>query len=91
MKFKVERNFLVKTDEFIELDPKDFLHCADISELNDEIEDYISSKCEHPTHPNMIYSEELGCRYYDFYWNSKNEESFYSKWQELKGLPKQLF
>ena len=89
MKFRIERNFLVRTEEYIELNPKDFLHCANIEELNTEVEEYINGLCEHPKHPSLIYSEEIGCRFYD-HWFENNEESFYTKWQELKGLPQQL-
>ena len=89
MKFRVERNFLVRTEEYIEINPEDFLHCANIEELNNEVEEYVNDLCEHPKHPNLIYSEEVGCRFHDYYFEN-NEESFYTKWQELKGLPQQL-
>jgi len=85
MKFIVERNFLVKTEEVLDLNPKDFLHCANIMELNDEINDYISNKCEHPTHPGFQDSEEIGCRYFEQW-----PFSFYLEWQKLKGLPEEL-
>ena len=91
MKFRVERNFLVKTEEFIELNPKDFIHCANILELNDEIEDYISNKCEHPNHPGFQSSEEIGCRYYENWpFETIDIKSFYLEWQKLKGLPQEL-
>lgn len=91
MKFKVERNFLVRTEETIDLDPKDFLHCANIMELNDEIEDYISDRCEHPKHPGFQDSEEIGCRYYDNWpFNALNTKSFYLEWQKLKNLPEEF-
>ena len=91
MKFKIERNFLVKTGEYLDLNPKDFLHCATIAELHDEIDDKVSELCTHPTHPNLIYSEELGCRYYDNWpFETIDTKSFYDEWQRLKGLPKEL-
>ena len=34
MKFKIENNWLLRTEEDIELNPKDFVHCATIEELN---------------------------------------------------------
>ena len=40
MKFEVERNFLVRTYEEVDLDPKKFLHCATVEEINLELEDY---------------------------------------------------
>ena len=48
MKFKVENNWLVRTEEDIELNPKDFVHCSTIEELNDEIHDYIHNKMQFP-------------------------------------------
>ena len=39
MKFKVDRVFLVKTHEEIDINPKNFLYCANIEELNNEIDD----------------------------------------------------
>ena len=50
MKFKVENNWLLKTEEDIELNPKDFIHCTNIEELNDEIKDYIH---QHMSFPDM--------------------------------------
>ena len=91
MKFRVERNFLVKTEELIDLNPKDFLHCANIFELNDEIEDYISNKLEHPKHSGLQSSEEIGCRYYENWpFETFDTKSFYLEWQRLKGLPQEL-
>lgn len=91
MRFKVERNFLVKTYEEIELDPKKFLHCSTIEELNDEIEDFIScSNSDHPTHPGFQCSEELGMRFWDSWFENDNDKSFYVEWQRLKGLPAEL-
>jgi len=83
MKFLVERNFLVRTYEEVDLNPKDFLHCADIAELYDEVEEAIQD-CEHPTHPNRESSEQLGVNFWD------NSLSFYKEWQKLKGLPQEL-
>ena len=50
MKFKVENNWLLKTEEDIELNPKDFVYCTNIEELNDEIKDYIH---QHMAFPDM--------------------------------------
>ena len=85
MKFRVERNFLVRTCEKIELNPEDFLHCSSIDELHNEIEDYINEYVKHPTHPGFEESEELGMRYYD-----TTLGKFFDEWQRLKGLPKEL-
>lgn len=87
MKFEVERNFLVRTYEEIDLDPKNFLHCATIEEINLELEDYFYSICKHPTHPHLVESEELGMRFSN---TCYVDNSFYSEWQRLKGLPKEL-
>lgn len=84
MIFNVERTFLVKTREEVNLEPKDFLHCATIEELTDEVEDAVYNKTEHPTHPGFEISEEIGTRFWD------STYSFYNKWQELKGLPQNL-
>lgn len=89
MKFKIERTFLVRTEEFIEFDPKDFLHCATIEELNNEIEDKIDNSCEHPNVKGLQLSEEIGLRYYDYY-PFDGTKSFYQEWQRLKGLPQEL-
>lgn len=90
MKFKVERNFLVRTyDEEIEIKPEDFLHCATIEELVDEVEDFINDKIVYPTHPNLGSAEELGHRFWTFL-NDSNTESFYDEWQKLKNLPEEL-
>ena len=83
MKFKIERNFLVRTYEEIELDPETFISCGDIEELTNEIEDCINI-CEHPTHPNLESSEQLGVYFSD------KSSSFYKEWQRLKGLPQEL-
>ena len=34
MKFKIENNWLLRTEEDMELNPKDFVHCANIEELS---------------------------------------------------------
>ena len=41
MKFKIEANYLIKTEKDIELNPKKFLHCATIEELTSEVEQYM--------------------------------------------------
>ena len=84
-KFNVERNFLVRTLEEIELNPEDFLHCASIDELHNEIEDYIDKYIKHPKHSGLVESEELGVRYYDTTFGK-----FFDEWQKLKGLPQEL-
>ena len=89
MKFKVERNFLVRTYEEVDLNPENFLHCANIQELCDEVEDYINIICEHPTHPGFEESEQLGVHFQDAHYES-NLKSFYIEWQKLKGLPQEL-
>lgn len=90
MKFKVERTFIVKSEELIELDPKDFIHCANIEELVEEIEDELS-KCEHPKINGFQSSEQIGCYYYDNYpFEPIGTKSFYTEWQKLKGLPEEL-
>jgi len=89
MKFKIERTFLVRTDEELDLDPNRFLHCATIEELNDEIEEYIDDFCEFPEHPKLDSCEQLGVRFWNPWYND-NSKSFYSEWQRLKGLPQEL-
>lgn len=84
MKFKVERNFLVRTCEDIDLNPKDFLHCATVDELYDEVEDYINDFVKHPEHPGLEESEVLGNHFWDTTFN------FFNEWQKLKGLPQEL-
>lgn len=90
MKFKVERNFLVRTYEEIEMNPEKFLHCSTIEELSDELEEYIYNASEHPSHPGFQNSEEIGVRYWDSWFENDNDKSFYSEWQRLKGLPQEL-
>ena len=90
MKFKVERNFLVRTEETIELNPKDFLYCANIEELNDEIQTKLWDCVEHPKIKGFQSSEEIGVRFWDNWFNEENDKSFYSEWQKLKGLPQEL-
>jgi len=90
MKFKVERTFLVKTEEFVELDPKDFIHCANVDELVGEIDDKLSD-CKHPEVDGLQYSEQIGCYYYENYpFEPIGTKSFYTEWQKLKGLPEEL-
>ena len=89
MRFAVERTFLVRTYEEIELDPKKFIHCSSIEELNEEISDYIHFQTEHPTHPGFQGSEEIGTNYWDL-WYDYGGQSFYLEWQKLKGLPQEL-
>lgn len=87
MKFTIEQIFLSRVTRELDINPKDFLYCANVEELNTELEDYIHNRCDFPANADEI--EELGMRYYQEWWNS-NEESFYLKWQELKGLPVNL-
>ena len=87
MKFRIENNWLLRTEEDIELNPKDFVHCATIEELNDEIKDYIH---QHMKYPNMeggycLYEESLGTEYWDTTYGE-----FMLEWQKLKGLPQEL-
>lgn len=87
MKFKVENNWLLRTEEYIELNPKDFVHCATIEELNDEIKDYIH---QYMKYPNMekgycLDEESLGTEFWDTTYGE-----FMLKWQKLKGLPQEL-
>lgn len=87
MKFKVENNWLLRTEEDIELNPKDFVHCATIEELNGEIKDYIY---QHMSFPNMekgycLCEESLGTEYWDTTFGE-----FMLEWQKLKGLPQEL-
>ena len=90
MKFKVERNFLVRTEEVIELVPNNFLHCATIEELFEEVEEQIESMCKHPTAYGLQSSEEIGVRYYDNWFSEDNGKSFFIEWQKLKELPQEL-
>lgn len=88
MKFKVECNWLLRTEEEIELYPKDFIHCATIAELNDEIEDSINNRIKYPNmeKDSTVTEEEcLGIRYWDM-----NFGEFMKEWQKLKGLPEEL-
>lgn len=87
MKFKVENNWLLKTEEEIELNPRNFLYCSNIEELNNEICDFIH---DHMKFPNMekgycIYQECLGTRFWD-----ETYGEFMIEWQKLKGLPQEL-
>lgn len=87
MKFKVENNWLVRTEEDIELDPKDFLHCSNIEELNDEIYDYIHNRMQFPEMKKgfIMYEEALGTNFWDTTYGT-----FMLEWQKLKGLPAEL-
>lgn len=89
MKFKVKRNFLVRTEETIDLDPKDFISCANIEELNDEVLDYIHNITDFPFYDQCIECEQLGVEFYNDYWE-ENEKSFYKEWQKLKNLPEEF-
>ena len=87
MKFKVENNWLLKTEEDMELNPKDFVHCATIEELNNDINDYIH---QHMKYPNIernyvLYEEVLGTTYWDTTYGE-----FMKEWQKLKELPQEL-
>ena len=87
MKFRIENNWLLKTEEDMELNPKDFVHCATIEELNDEIRNCIY---QHMKYPNMeknyvTYEETLGTEYWDTTYGE-----FMLEWQKLKGLPVEL-
>lgn len=87
MKFRIENNWLLQTEEEIELNPKNFLHCSNIEELNDEICDFIN---DHIKFPNMekgycLYQQCLGTRYWDTTYGD-----FMKEWQKLKGLPEEL-
>lgn len=87
MKFKVENNWLLRTEEDIELNPKDFIHCANIEELNSEVEDYINNIMKFPKmEENYVAFEEcLGTRFWDTTYGE-----FMKEWQKLKGLPQEL-
>ena len=87
MKFKIENNWLLRTEETIELNPKDFVHCANIEELNNEIEDYINQNMKFPNMEKEYCMDEelLGTRYWDITFGD-----FMLEWQKLKGLPEEL-
>lgn len=95
MRFKVEANYLIRTENIIEVDPYDFLHCATIEELHDEIEvlfydntipDFISKN----SYTDVVYQENLGIRYYDTWFETDDGKNFFKEWQKLKGLPQEL-
>jgi hypothetical protein len=87
MKFKIENNWLLKTEEDIELNPKDCVHCATIEELNDEIKDFIYKYMKYPNLESgyCTYGESLGTEFWDTTYGE-----FMSEWQKLKGLPEEL-
>ena len=87
MKFRIENNWLLRTEEDIELNPKDFVHCATIEELNSEIEDYIHDRMNFPSMEKnyVMYEEVLGTRFWDTTYGD-----FMLEWQKLKGLPQEL-
>lgn len=85
MKFRVETNWLLRKEEDMELDPKNFIHCANIEELNDEIHDYISTNMEFPELNELSTAECLG----KYFWDTTYGE-FMLEWQKLKGLPQEL-
>lgn len=88
MKFKVESNWLLRTEEFIELDPKNFLYCANIDELNSSIEDYINDNMKYPDSLNKDYVQDMECLGVNF-WDTTYGK-FMSEWQKLKGLPEEF-
>ncbi len=87
MKFKIENNWLVRSEEEIELEPSRFLHCSDIEELNNEVCDYIHRMMNYPKMNNnfFTYTECLGTSYWDTTYGE-----FMLEWQKLKGLPQEL-
>ena len=87
MKFKVENNWLVRTEEDIELNPKDFLYCANFAELQDELEDKVHSIMKFPKMEDgyVLYEESLGT----YFWDTTYGD-FMLEWQKLKGLPQEL-
>ena len=87
MKFRIENNWLLRTAEDMELNPKDFIHCATIEELNDEIKDYIHKWMKYPSMEKnyVLYEEALGTEYWDTTYGE-----FMLEWQKLKGLPQEL-
>lgn len=87
MKFRIENNWLLRTEEDIELNPKDFVHCATIEELNSEMEDYIHDHMKFPSMEKnyVIFEEVLGTRFWDTTYGE-----FMLEWQKLKGLPQEL-
>lgn len=87
MKFKVENNWLIRTEEDIELDPERFLYCSNIEELNSEITEYIHQMMRFPEIEKdfSMYEECLGTNFWDTTYGE-----FMLKWQELKGLPVEL-
>ena len=87
MKFRIENNWLLRTEEDMELNPKDFIHCATIEELNSEVEDYIHDRMRFPNMEKdyVLYEEVLGTRFWDTTYGE-----FMLEWQRLKGLPQEL-
>lgn len=87
MKFRIENNWLLRTEEDIELNPEKFLHCATIEELNSEIEDYIHDNMRFPNMDKnyIVFEEVLGTRFWDTTYGE-----FMLEWQKLKGLPQEL-
>ena len=87
MQFKIENNWLLRTEEDMELDPRDFVHCATIEELNSEINDYIHKWMKYPDMEKnyVVYEESLGTEFWDTTYGE-----FMLEWQRLKGLPAEL-
>ena len=90
MKFNINTNFLVRQETELEINPEHFLYCATIEELRDELDSYIHDHISHPTCEGVWSSELLGVEYNHLWWVNDEEESFFVKWQKLKGLPKEL-
>lgn len=92
MKFKIEANYLIKTEKDIELDPKKFLYCATIEELISEVEQYMYDNTTldfflSKDNSTLVYTELLGLRYWDRWFEEDDGKAFYLEWQRLKGLP----
>jgi hypothetical protein len=84
MKFQVNYNVLCREEMELEISPESFLHCADVVELLDEVEDYIYNRVEFPDRKNAYDQEVLGLQFYDTTFGD-----FIRKWQELKELQKE--
>ena len=86
MKFRIDCNWLIRTEEEIELNPKDFTSYT-IDEIEDEIKDYINSKISYPDINDDILSNEelLGIEYWDTTYGE-----FMREWKRLKNLPEEL-
>lgn len=87
----IDSKFLIKSSDEIDIRPEDFLSCATISELYEEVYRKIEDSITFPDIKSKFFDIELlGFDLTPLTYSIINNKSFLDEWQRLKNLPEEL-